>query len=188
VPQQELLRKVVETLDQSGIDYMITGSVASSLQGEPRSTHDIDIVIAIQEADIENLVDTFSPPDYYLDAESIREAISRRSMFNLIAVAEGDKVDFWILTDQPFDQSRFVRKYEEDVMGMRLKVSTPEDTILAKLQWAVKSGGSEKQFTDALRVFEVQHGTLDLGYLNGWAVVLGIEEIWNHLQDEAEII
>ena len=186
--QQELLRKVIETLDRSGIDHMITGSVASSLQGEPRSTHDIDVVIAIQEADVESLVEAFPPPRYYLDAEAIREAISYRSMFNLIDVAEGDKVDFWILTSQPFDQSRFARKYAEDVMGMRLKISSPEDTILAKLQWAVKSGGSEKQFTDALRVFEVQHDTLDLSYLNEWAVALAVEEIWNRLQDEAEII
>ncbi|MCC7263412.1 MAG: hypothetical protein IT369_12920 [Candidatus Latescibacteria bacterium] len=186
--QQELLSKVIETLDQSGIDHMITGSVASSLQGEPRSTHDVDVVIAIQEADIEHLMRVFLPPRYYLDAEAIREAISHRSMFNLIDVVEGDKVDFWLLTNQPFDQSRFARKYVEEVMGMRLKVSSPEDTILAKLLWAVKSGGSEKQFTDALRVFEVQHDTLDLNYLNEWAVALAVEEIWNRLQDEAEIV
>ena len=71
---------------------------------------------------------------------------------------------------------------------MRLRVSSPEDTILAKLQWALKSGGSEKQFTDALRVFEVQHGNLDLAYLTRWTVDLGIEEMWKRLQDEAEII
>ena len=186
--QQELLKKVVETLDRSAIDYMITGSVASSLQGEPRSTHDIDVVIAIQNSDIENLVKAFPPPGYYLDAKSIQEAISHRSMFNLIDVVEGDKVDFWILTNQPFDQSRFARKYLEEVMGISLKVSRPEDTILAKLHWAVKSGGSEKQFTDALRVFEVQHDTLDLYYLNKWVVALSLEEIWERLQDEAEIV
>ena len=186
--QQELLKKVVETLDQNDLDYMITGSVASSLQGEPRSTHDIDLVIAMQETGIENLVEAFSPPTYYLDAESIREAISDKSMFNLIDVAEGDKVDFWILTDQAFDQSRFSRKYAEEVLGMRLKVSSPEDTILAKLQWALKSGGSEKQHIDALRIFEVQYGNLDLDYLNKWAVALGIKEMWQDLQDEAKTI
>jgi len=181
------LKKVIDTLERSGIDHMITGSMASSLQGEPRSTHDIDIIVAVQEADIENLVEAFSPPRYYLDAESIREAISRKSMFNLLDVVEGDKVDFWVLTNEPFDQSRFARKYFEDVMGMRLKVSRPEDTILAKLYWAVKSGGSEKHLTDALRVFEVQYDTLDLSYLKKWVVALSLEEIWNRLQEEAEI-
>ena len=39
--QQELLKKVVLTLDQNDIDYMLTGSLVSSMQGEPRLTHDI---------------------------------------------------------------------------------------------------------------------------------------------------
>jgi hypothetical protein len=73
-------------------------------------------------------------------------------------------------------------------MGIRLEVSSPEDTILAKLQWAVKSGGSEKQFNDALRVFEIQHGDLDLNYMGKWSVRLGIEEMWRRLQDTAEIV
>ena len=69
--QQELLRKVVETLDQLDIDYMMTGSVASSLQGEPRSTHDIDVVVAIQETAVADLVGAFPPPRYYLDVEPL---------------------------------------------------------------------------------------------------------------------
>ena len=186
--QQELLKKVVETLEESGIDYMVTGSVASSLHGEPRSTHDIDLVVAIRETDIGPLVEAFPPPTYYLDAESIREAISHKSMFNLIDVVEGDKVDFWVLTDQAFDQSRFARKYAEDVLGISLNVSTPEDTILAKLQWAMASGGSEKQFTDALRIFEVQQDILDRDYLARWVITLGVEDLWSRLQDEAEIV
>lgn len=186
--QQELLRKVVQTLDQSSIEYMITGSVASSLQGEPRSTHDIDVVISIQDVEIEKLVEAFPPPAYYLDAVSIRDAIRRKSKINLIHITEGDKVDFWVLTDQAFDQSRFARRYTENVLGMSLKVSTPEDTILAKLDWAVKSGESEKQFIDALRIFEVQYGSMDLDYLGKWVVALGLEDMWKRLQDEAEII
>ena len=71
---------------------------------------------------------------------------------------------------------------------MSLKVSTPEDTILAKLDWAVKSGGSEKQFIDALRIFEVQYGSMDLDYWGKWVVALGLEDMWKRLQDEAEII
>ena len=51
-------------------------------------------------------------------------------MFNLLDTTEGDKVDFWILTDDPFDQSRFARKYEEKMLGLSMIISTPEDTIL----------------------------------------------------------
>lgn len=186
--QPELLVRVARTLDTLGIDYMVTGSIASSLQGEPRSTHDIDFVISIQENDVRHLVDAFPRPDFYINAEAAKDAIVHDSMFNLIDVREGDKVDFWILTEEPFDRSRFSRKYVEEVMGVKLKVSSPEDTILMKLHWASQMGGSEKQFTDAVRVFEVQYGNLNLDYLNRWAVNLDVEDLWTRLQDEAELI
>lgn len=63
--QQKLLRHVVQTLDGSGIQYMLTGSVVSSLQGEPRSTHDIDIIVAIEPASAIDLVEAFPSADYY---------------------------------------------------------------------------------------------------------------------------
>ena len=95
-------------------------------------------------------------------------------------------VDFWVLTDEPFDRSRFSRRREEDVWGIRLKVSAPEDTILSKLRWAKLSGGSDRQFTDALRVFEVQRPNLDLNYLARWVSQLGVEPLWEQLKQAAE--
>lgn len=186
--QQELLRKVIQELDDAGIEYMVTGAVASSLQGEPRSTHDIDLVVAMERAAAEKLAKAFPPPDFYLDEASIIDAINDQSMFNLIDVNAGDKVDFWILANDPFDRSRFSRKYVEKVMGMRIAVSSPEDTILAKLKWAKLSGGSEKQFTDALRVYEVQFDKLDMDYLRSWAKKIGIESMLQRLQEEAEVV
>ena len=186
--QQELLKKVVGALGRAGIEYMLTGSFVSSLQGEPRSTHDIDIVVALQLKAVKELVRAFPPADYHLDEESIIDAINNNSMFNLMDVNTGDKVDFWILTDEPFDRSRFAHKYIEEVMGIHITVSNPEDTILAKLKWAKLSGGSEKQFTDALRVFEVQFKKLNMDYLQKWAKELGVELMLQRIQKEAEVI
>lgn len=186
--QQELLRRVIQALDDAGIEYMVTGSVVSSLQGEPRSTHDIDLVVDVQRQVANILVKAFPPPDFYLDEDSIIDAINNQTMFNLIQVDTGDKVDFWILTEEPFDQSRFGRKYVEDVMGIQITVSRPEDTILVKLRWARLSGGSEKQFTDALRVYEVQSGNLDMNYLRSWAKKIGVEPLLERVEKEAVTI
>jgi len=186
VSQQELLEKVIQALEQAEIPYMITGSIASSLQGEPRSTHDIDVIISIQKSRGHKLFEVFRPTDFYLDKESIWEAIDRRTLFSLVDLKEGGKVDFWILTDEPFDRSRFSRRCQEDFMGLKMQVSSPEDTILAKLRWAKLSGGSEKQFTDALRVYEVQYGTLDMAYMESWAKTLDVELLWKRLKEEAE--
>lgn len=184
--QQELLKKVADVLRDLGIDYMMSGSLVSSLQGEPRSTHDIDIVIAIRQPSAKPLAAAFPPPDYYLTEESILDALRTDGLFNLIDVNSGDKVDFWMLTDQPFDLSRFRRKRIEDVLGMRIAVSAPEDTILVKLHWAEKSGGSDRHFTDALRVYEVQYGLLDLEYLRDWARTLGVSSLLDRIEEQAE--
>ena len=186
--QQELLKKVIQSLEDAGIEYMVTGSIASSLQGEPRSTNDIDIVVAIRRSAADRLVEAFPSPDFYLGKDSILDAIDMQSMFNLIYAKEGDKVDFWVLTNEPFDRSRFLRRYAEEVMGLRMYVSSPEDTILAKLRWAELSGGSEKQFVDALRVYEVQFEKLDKNYLELWVKKLNVEKIWERLKHEAEVI
>lgn len=186
--QPQLLKKVVDVLGAADIEYMISGSVVSSLQGEPRATHDIDFVVAIEHKSSAALLSAFSPPDYYLDEISIARAIDNQTMFNLIDVNTGDKADFWILTDEPFDKSRFARRFSEAFAGLEITVSSPEDTILAKLRWAKLSGGSEKQFTDALRVYEVQYEKLDLVYLRAWAKKLDVDTLLRELEAKAEAI
>jgi hypothetical protein len=178
---------VVSTLDAAGIQYMVTGSIASSLQGEPRLTHDLDFVVAIAPGQVPALLQAFPAPEYYVSATAVDEALKINGMFNVLHVEEGDKVDFWILTSDPFDRSRFERRYEEVVFGISLKVSRPEDTILMKLRWSDMSGGSEKHFQDALHVYEVQAEYLDLAYMDRWAERLGVADDWNRLRDRAEL-
>jgi hypothetical protein len=186
--QQQLLETVVPVLKSVGIDYMITGSIASSLQGEPRSTHDIDLVVVVPPQAIAPLLAAFSSPDFLLQEAAIRDALRHQSMFNLLSLADGEKVDFWILTQEPFDQSRFARRKTVLIGGNTYQVSAPEDTILAKLRWAQLSGGSTKQFKDALRVFEVQGRALDCSYLDDWANRLHVEDLWQQIQAEGKIV
>ena len=184
--QPELLKRVIRKLESIGVEYMVTGAIASSMHGEPRSTHDIDLVIAIKEDAITRLVEAFSPPDYYLNESSVREAVAEEGMFTLFDKREAAKVDFWVLTNSPFDQSRFARRCIQKAAKIRMTVSSPEDTILMKLWWAKQCGRSEKQFMDALRVYEVQHGKLDMRYLEEWAKRLRIRGPLNRLKDKAK--
>ncbi|MCK4850382.1 MAG: hypothetical protein KAT11_03470, partial [Phycisphaerae bacterium] len=108
------------------------------------------------------------------------------SMFNLIELDSGDKVDFWILSSQDFDRTRFSRRIRQEFEGFEMQLSSPEDTILSKLRWAKLSGGSEKQFVDALGVYEVQYGKLDLDYLDRWAKKLEVDCLWQRLKAEAQ--
>ncbi len=188
--QSELLKRVIDVLNKNGIDYMITGSIASSLHGIPRSTHDIDIIVMLSKKDIAVFIQSFQTPEFYIDEQSIIDAMKYKSMFNLIHLKEGDKVDFWILTESDFDTTRFSRKYEEKISDIKVKVSTPEDTILSKLQWAKLSDGSERQLYDATRVYEIQYHKLNISYIEQWVKKLQLTKYWNQLlkisQDESE--
>ena len=144
-------------------------------------------MIAVTSEHVSALLEAFSPPEFYVSRAAIDEALHTNGMFNVLSTAEGDKVDFWILTSDPFDRSRFGRRYAEEIFGMSLKVSRPEDTILMKLRWSALSGGSEKHFQDALHVYEVQAEGLDLEYIERWVHQLGMTEEWRSLQDRAEL-
>ncbi len=186
--QQKLLKKTISILDNAQIDYMLTGSIVSSMQGEPRSTHDIDIIISIGPSQVDKLIKAFEGTDFFISEQAVIEAIKQKQMFNVIDTNSAQKVDFWILTDEPFDKSRFERKIVEEFERIRLKVSKPEDTILAKLRWAKLSGGSEKQYIDALRVYEVQCGNMDFDYIQKWAKILDVTDLWSKMQTEAKPI
>ena len=186
--QQELLRRVVKELEKLDVEYMLTGSLVSSLQGEPRATHDIDLLVELRPTAVNSLAEAFPPPDFYVSEERARQAVRRKTMFNLIDLKSGGKVDFWSLTDAPFDRSRFSRRRTERLFDVLIQVSSPEDTILMKLRWAQKSGGSAKQYGDALRVYEVQYSALDHDYLEHWVERLELQRIWGRLKREAETL
>jgi hypothetical protein len=187
VSQQALLKRIVRALGGAGVPYMLTGSLVSSLQGEPRATHDIDLVIDISPTDVARVTEALSAPEFYLDEDAVGDATRRRTMFNLIDSSSGDKADFWLLTDDPFDRERFARRLRVEALALPLCVSTPEDTILMKLRWSAKAGGSEKQLGDAQRVYELQAGSLDEAYLDEWADRLGVGDALAAIRRQATL-
>jgi hypothetical protein len=185
--QQELLRYAVAVLEAADIPYMITGSTVSSLQGQPRTTHDIDIVVGIDRSAIPALLAAFQSPRFYLEESAIRDAIATSSMFNVIDSEGGDKIDFWLLKSKSFDQFSFQRRYQETGAGTKMYVSQPEDTILGKLHWAKISGGSEKQIADCVGVYEVNATNLDMEYLKRWAEQLGVTDLLARVERQATL-
>jgi len=188
MPQLELLKKTVKILTENNIPYMLTGSIVSSLQGIPRSTHDIDIIISITKIGIPPIIKAFFKENFYINEKSIEEAINNKSQFNILDTNEGDEIDFWILTDSEFDKIRFSRKQKVMLFNFETFVSTAEDTILQKLFWSKLSGGSKKQYNDALNVFEIQFGKIDIEYMFYWSKKLGIESLFNKIKSEAETL
>ncbi|RKY03520.1 hypothetical protein DRP77_05930 [Candidatus Poribacteria bacterium] len=183
--QVELLREIVKTLNELGIPYALTGSIASSFYGEPRGTHDIDVVIALSPSDVERFIRSFDPQRFYLDEEAVREALARESVFNLIDVEAGIKVDFWMLKDEPYYRESFRRRIKHRIFGEEMYLLAPEDVILTKLVWHKLTEGSGRQFRDALGVYLAQKGKLDLSYLMRWAERLGVRGLVEEMIEKA---
>jgi hypothetical protein len=182
--QNEYVARLAANLEATGIPYMIAGSVGSTFHGEPRTTNDVDVVIDPTPEQLERLVQALAA-DHYVSPEAAREALSRRSMFNIIDFGSGWKADLILRKDRPFSREEFLRRKAVPVAGRSLWMASPEDVILSKLEWA-KITPSERQLRDALGVAVNQWSHLDQDYLRHWARELGVEEPLEQLLREAE--
>ncbi len=177
----DLLRILVGKLERLGIDYLVTGSMATIAYGEPRFTNDLDVVIALPMERVAAFCAAFPEEDFYLSPDAVREAVLDRRQFNIIHFASGLKIDVIIPKADKFEQSRQQRGRAVAVgQGLTARFASPEDVILRKLQYYL-SGGSEKHLRDIAGVFKIQGSRLDLGYLAEWAERLGVAEIWREL-------
>lgn len=177
----ELLADIIGRLGRAGIPYMITGSLASTFHGEPRSTRDVDIVIDPTPAGLECLLDDLRDAGYYVDRDAAEDALRERTQFNAIGDAAA-KVDLIIRKDRPFSVAEFSRRREVELLGSRGFVASVEDVILAKLEWAAATG-SERQIRDVAGMVAVSGDALDAAYLTIWAEELGVADALREIVD-----
>jgi len=182
--QEDFLEKLIEKLNEQNIPYMLSGSVSSSFHGQPRATRDVDIVIAPTEKQLLDFVNSLRE-DYYVSLEAVRQALAHKSTFNVIDNQSSWKVDFIIRKDRPFSHQEFRRRCTVKIKGIDVWATSPEDTILSKLEWA-KDSHSEQQFRDALGVAVVQWDRLDMDYLYKWANQLQVESSLKQMLEQAK--
>jgi hypothetical protein len=169
--QELVLRDVVDRFGRLGIPYMLTGSIALIWYAMQRMTNDIDIVVEITETDAQRIVAEFEK-DFYVPIESVREAIRRKSLFNLLHTQMLVRIDCVIRKDAEFDRQAFSNRTKRRLSGHEFFVISRDDLILSKLRWG-KSSGSELQMRD---VANILRNGFDREYVESWAAKLGVEE------------
>jgi len=122
---------------------------------------------------------------YYVDADTARDALRRRSMFNVIDLASGWKVGLIVRKDRAFSRDEFSRRTKMTVLGVQVFVASPEDTIVAKLEWSKQAGGSERQRRDVAGIFANAGEALDRAYVERWVRDLGLDDEWRAAQATA---
>jgi hypothetical protein len=180
--------RVVAAFDALGVEYLVGGSVASSVFGEPRQTLDADLIARLFGRHAKPLVDRLAK-EFYADLPAIESAVEAQGSFNLIHLETVTKVDVFARWRDPFGQSQFARRQKKSVAQappLTLYFASAEDTVLAKLEWYRKGGEvSEKQWRDLLGVLKVQGAALDRDYLTEWAGKLGVADLLKKAIDQS---
>jgi hypothetical protein len=103
----EVLQRITAALDRAGVAHMLTGSLASAYYGSLRSTQDIDFVIAATPPQVQAFIQGLPADEYYADADAAHDAFKRESMFNVIDLRTGWKIDMIIRKSRSFSQEEF---------------------------------------------------------------------------------
>ena len=181
---ERLFRKLREALEAAAVPYMMTGSFVSAIHGIPRATQDIDVVIAPTPQQLSALLHQFPDSEYYADADDALQALQQRTQFNVIDQQGLWKIDFILRKDRPFSTTEFDRRRRMSILGVEVYAATPEDILIAKLEWA-RLGESERQLRDAAGIVAIQGSALDLRYIERWVIELGLETQWERVRGEA---
>ncbi len=166
--EEKLFKKVISRLKKESISYMLTGGLAVSVWGRPRSTLDIDIVIDLKEKDKSKVIKIFKK-DFYIDEKTVDLALSKSFFFNIIDFESNVKVDFYLLKQNDYEKIKFKRRRRRKILGMNIDIISPEDLVLIKLKWH-KESDSSRHLEDTESILKIQK-KLDWAYLKKWAEI-----------------
>ncbi len=190
--------EVVRALDDIDAPYMIVGAFGAISYGLNRGTHDIDIIVDLNESHFDILSERFPSPRYYADPDQMREGMELGIMFNFIDSEEGTKVDLVPLSREPEYQEAFARRirrtfHDKGDSILEAWCARPEDIIIGKLI-AWKEGQSSKHPNDIYALLQFDFAGLsdvliDLDYVQQRANKLGndVLTLWLGLVSKARI-
>jgi hypothetical protein len=182
----EVFARITSALDQAGIAYMLSGSFAAAFYGAPRTTQDIDLVISATPVQLRTFAALLPNDEYYVDVEAALEAHKQESLFNIIDLVTGWKIDLIIRKSRPFSQEEFRRRRLIHLPDMTLFAASAEDLVVSKLEWG-KLGQSQRQIEDVAGILRMNWDSLDRPYVEKWIHELGLTEEWNDARRKAGI-
>lgn len=180
----EALSPVADAFRKLQIRHYVGGSVASSFHGAARSTMDVDLICEMTADQIPLFASCFDA-DFYLSESAIRDAVKRKSCFNLIHLPTSFKVDVFVSRQRPFDinsMSRAITGRLGSNNAIEVPIATAEDSIISKLEWFRKTNEtSERQWDDVSRLIALLGNTADVEYLHAAAESVEVADLLERL-------
>jgi len=186
VHEPELVLIFGEPLDRLGLTYMVTGSVASTAYGEPRLTHDVDVVVALTAEEAGKLGTAFPPESFYcppVEVLVVEARRDRRGHFNLIHHSTGWKADVYLAGQDPLHAWALARRSRLELgPGRSFWLAPPEYVIVRKLEY-YREGGSEKHLRDIRGMLAVSGDILERQSMEELIRQGGLTEAWRKAQE-----
>jgi hypothetical protein len=180
MPGPSLTGTFVSRLNKLEMPYVITGAVASIIYGEPRLTHDLDLVLLMKIGDMDRFVQAFPSTEFYcppVDVLRIEIRRLRRGHFNLIHHETGAKADIYLAGEDVLHRWALSKRREVDLEGERVWVAPPEYVIVRKLEY-FREGGSEKHLRDIAGMLELSSDQIDFKQLEEFIHRYELETEW----------
>ena len=182
MPETDLLLLFSRPLEQAGLKYFITGSMAGMIYGEPRLTMDVDLVLVLPLAAIRTLVEAFDEKHFYCPPITVimQEATRpQRGYFNLIHHDTGFKADVYLAGNDPLHAWAFTRRRAVKMGADSVWVAPPEYVIVRKLEF-FNEGHSEKHLRDIRAMIERSSDEIDETLLTRMIDEHGLKSVWQH--------
>ena len=174
------LTPVAAAFRQLGVSFYVGGSVASTVHGAIRSTMDVDLVCNLAIHQVAPFV-AVCGDDFYVNETAARNAVERRSCFNLIHLPTAYKVDVFVTRGRPFDHAAMERAAPQPIGeddSLTVPVATAEDSIISKLDWfRLGNESSERQWSDVSRLVAL----LGDSYMRRMAESVGVSDLLERL-------
>ena len=165
-----LLQKITKSLENAGIPYMLSGSIALNRYTIPRMTLDIDIVIELNVNNLKAFIGLF-PDKFYMNTDTVKQETQRYGMFNIIDFESGLKVDFIVRKNTEYRIHEFNRRKKEKIEDIEVWMVSPEDLVISKLDW-IQQLQSEKQMEDIRNLLSTPE--IDKDYISYWCQRLNL--------------
>ena len=155
----EILKLVCTFLNEEKVEYVVVGGLAVLFYGIPRTTMDIDILIAMDMAETKRFAEFMNENDFFADDEDIKTAFAEKSHATIEDKTSMIRLDIkGIYGDN--DRITLKRRRKVSLADFVFYVASPEDLIANKLLF-----GSEQDVKDAEGIYARQFDNLDKAYL-----------------------
>jgi hypothetical protein len=171
------VKKLVDGFEKEGLDYAFTGALAASFYGVPRTTADVDIIVAVSAKDAKTkLVSALRLAGLQVDEKRIDDALT-----------SGYNIATFRCKTSPYTVdvilSHSVRKRPGTIAGLPTYLQPAEDLVLAKLRM-IKATIPRERAKDEEDVRAILRFTdVDKAAIEKQAMKEGTLEIWKSFSE-----